>query len=83
MGDKMGRNNNIAVLLGCLGTTVPVMSFSRKHIRIYVRTGRAVLNFYGLCTYVLKMTKVVILKNQNHSRARFGYVFGKRAAPEL
>jgi hypothetical protein len=31
----------------------------------------------------LKMTKVVILKNQNHRRARFGYVFGKRATPEL
>ena len=28
------------------------------------------------------MTKIIILKNQNHSRARFGYVFGKRASPE-
>jgi len=26
---------------------------------------------------VLKMKKVLILKNQNHSRARFVYVFGK------
>ena len=27
--------------------------------------------------------KVLILKNQNHSRVRFGYVFVKRAAPQL
>ena len=32
---------------------------------------------------VLKMTGITILKNQNHSRAGFGYVFGKRTAPEL
>ena len=45
------------------------------HIGLYQVCGFEFFKDYVIT--FLKMTEDVILKNQNHSRAGFGYVFGK------